>query len=143
MHLVTMYDLVREFQPRVVVLDPITDFASVGSPSEIKATITRIIDFLKTSNITTLFTDASPEGELYADSIAGVSSLIDAWISLRNIEHNGERHRGLYILKSRGMYHSNQIRSFQMTDRGIRIGEMTLTRPDTAAKPFQGSTVPS
>ena len=126
MHLVTMYDLINEFQPRLVVVDPITDFESVGSAAEIKSAVTRIIDFLKTRNITTIFIDASPEGDLYADSVVGVSSLIDAWISLRSIETDGEHHRGLYILKSRGMAHSNQIRSFHITGDGIRIGDMGL-----------------
>lgn len=128
MHLVTMYDLINEFQPQVVVLDPITDFASIGSVTEIKAAISRIIDFLKTNNITALFTDTSPEGDLFAGPIVGVSSLIDVWISLRNIEASGERHRGLYVLKSRGMAHSNQIRSFLITDDGIKIGDMDMAR---------------
>lgn len=124
MHLVTMYDLITEFQPKVVVLDPITDFASVGSAIEIKSAITRIIDFLKMKNVTALFIDATPEQELYTDSVAGISSLIDAWISLRNLEYNGQHHRGLYVLKARGMAHSNEIRSFLLTDAGIKIGEM-------------------
>ncbi len=126
MHLVTMYDLVNEFKPGVVILDPITDFASVGSPLEIKAAMTRIIDFLKSDQITGLFTTVTSEGEATDDSMVGVSSLIDAWISLRNLESNGERHRGLFILKSRGMAHSNQIRSFELTDDGIKIGAKDL-----------------
>jgi circadian clock protein KaiC len=131
MHLVTMYDLVNEFQPRVVVLDPITDFTSSGSPAEIKSAVTRVIDFLKTNNITALFVDTTPERELYANSSVGISSLIDAWIGLRNLETNGEHHRGLHILKSRGMAHSNQIRSFLITDDGIKIGETSLAVPQT------------
>ena len=126
MHLVTMYDLIREYQPSVVVLDPVTDFVTVGSPAEIKAAITRIIDFLKSNNITGLFVSITSESEAAEDSVVGVSSLIDAWISLRNIENNGERHRGLFVLKSRGMSHSNQTRSFLLTDKGIKIGEMDL-----------------
>lgn len=129
MHLVTMYDLVKEFQPRVVVLDPITDFTSAGSSSEIKSAITRVIDFLKTNNITALFVDTTPEQELYANSSVGISSLIDAWIGLRNIEANGEHHRGLHILKSRGMAHSNQIRSFLITDDGIQIASIATVGP--------------
>jgi circadian clock protein KaiC len=126
MHLVTMYDLIRDFQPKVVVMDPITDFFSVGSQAEVKAAITRIIDFLKAQQITALFTSYTTEEDTPDQSVVGVSSLIDAWISLRNIENNGERHRGLFILKSRGMGHSNQIRSFRLTDHGIQIGEMDL-----------------
>jgi circadian clock protein KaiC len=126
MHLVTIYDLIREHQPQVVVLDPITDFFAIGSTTEVKAAITRIIDFLKTNQITALFTSYTEE-DVPNESVVGVSSLIDTWISLRNLESNGERHRGLFILKSRGMSHSNQIRSFQLTDHGIQIGAIDLS----------------
>jgi circadian clock protein KaiC len=126
MHLVNMYDLINEYDPDVVVLDPITDFFAVGTQAEVKATITRIIDFLKTRQITGFFTSYTSEEEGADQSIVGVSSLIDAWISLRNLEINGERHRGLFILKSRGMPHSSQIRSFNLTDDGIKIGALDL-----------------
>ena len=126
MHLVTMYDLIREYQPSIVVLDPITDFASVGSGFEIKSTVTRIIDFLKVNQVTGLFISVTSQNEAANQSMVGISSLIDAWISLRYLENKGERHRGLFILKSRGMAHSNEIRSFQFTDDGIRIGKMEL-----------------
>ncbi len=126
MHLVTMYDLIKEHKPDVVVLDPITDFFAVGSKAEVKAAITRIIDFLKANQTTGLFTSYASEEDAPDQSVVGVSSLIDAWLSLRNLESNGERHRGLFILKSRGMAHSNQIRSFQLTDHGIKIGAMDL-----------------
>ena len=127
MHLVTMYDLINEHNPDVVVLDPITDFFAVGTKAEVKATITRMIDFLKTKQITAFFTSYTTEEDGADQSIVGISSLIDAWISLRNLEINGERRRGLFILKSRGMPHSNQIRSFQLTDHGIQIGAMDLS----------------
>jgi len=126
MHLVTMYNLINEHNPDVVVLDPITDFFAVGSQAEVKATITRIIDFLKTKQITGFFTSYTSEEDGADQSIVGISSLIDAWISLRNLEINGERHRGLFILKSRGMPHSNQVRSYQLTDDGIKIGALDL-----------------
>ena len=132
MHLVTMYDLINEFKPKVVVLDPITDFFAVGSQSEVKAAVTRIIDFLKAEQITGLFTSYTTEEDSVDQSIVGVSSLIDAWISLRNIENNGERHRGLFILKARGMAHSHQIRSYMLTSQGIKIGEMDLAGRRTA-----------
>jgi circadian clock protein KaiC len=132
MHLVTLHDLIREVEPDVVVLDPVTDFGVVGSDAEVKSAVTRIIDLLKMKQITALFTSLVPE-ELAADqSVVGISSLIDAWINLRNIEYNGERSRGLFILKSRGMSHSSQIRSFQLTDDGIRIGDMDMTGRQTA-----------
>jgi circadian clock protein KaiC len=127
MHLVTMYDLIHEHKPRVVIMDPITDFSAVGSRVEIKAAITRIIDFLKSSQITALFTSYLNEAAIDMDaSMVGVSSLIDAWISLRSLESDGEQHRGLFVLKARGMAHSNQIRSFQLTEHGIQIGALDL-----------------
>jgi circadian clock protein KaiC len=132
MHLVTMYDKIREYKPQVVVLDPITDFFAVASQLEVKAAMTRIIDFLKTQQITALFTSYTTQKDVQDQTIVGVSSLIDAWISLRNLENNGERHRGLFILKSRGMAHSNQIRSFLLTDKGIKIGTMDLAGRRTA-----------
>jgi circadian clock protein KaiC len=126
MHLVTMYDLVKQYKPQVVVLDPITDFFAVGSVTEVKAAITRVIDFLKKNRITALFTSYTSEDEGMDQSVVGVSSLIDTWISLRNLENNGERHRGLFVLKSRGMAHSRQIRSFELTDAGIKLGALDL-----------------
>jgi circadian clock protein KaiC len=126
MHLVSMYDLIKEFQPSIVIMDPITDFSTVGNPMEIKSAVTRIIDFLKSNQITGLFVSMIAGAEAADQSVVGISSLIDAWISLRNLESNGERHRGLFILKARGMSHSNQIRSFELTSDGIKIGEIDL-----------------
>jgi circadian clock protein KaiC len=126
MHLVNTYDIIKEFQPSVVIMDPITDFSIVGNSAEIKSAVTRIIDFLKSNQMTGLFVSVISGAEAADQSVVGISSLIDAWISLRNLESNGERHRGLFILKSRGMSHSNQIRSFELTSDGIKIGEMDL-----------------
>jgi KaiC/GvpD/RAD55 family RecA-like ATPase len=126
----TFFSDLRE-RASVVILDPITDFAIIGNAAEIKATVTRIIDFLKSNNVTGLFVSIVSGGEATDQSVVGVSSLIDAWISLRNLESNGERHRGLFVLKSRGMAHSNQIRSFELTDNGIKISEMDLARRRT------------
>jgi circadian clock protein KaiC len=126
MHLVTMYDLIREHNPQVVVMDPITDFFAMGTKVEGKAAITRIVDFLKAKEITGLFTSIVSEEEGAGQSTVGVSSLIDTWISLRNLEINGERHRALFILKSRGMPHSSQVRSFHLTGSGVAIGALDL-----------------
>jgi circadian clock protein KaiC len=127
MHLVMFHDLIREFEPGIVVLDPITDFFAVGSQSEVKATITRIIDFLKGKGIMGVLTSLTSEEQALDNSMVGISSLIDTWISVRNIEKDGERHRALFILKSRGMPHSSQIRSFKLTDHGIQLGAMDLS----------------
>ena len=126
MHLVTMYDLMKEFEPGVVVMDPITDFTVVGTRAEVKAAMTRIIDFLRTNQITGLLTSFTSEDNDPDESIVGISSLIDTFISLRNVELNGERHRGLFVLKSRGMAHSNQVRSLSLTNDGIKIGALDL-----------------
>ena len=120
-HLVTIHDETTAFRPHVVVIDPITNFASVGSRSEVKSMVTRLIDMFKSRQITAMFTsltagDSSPEL-----SEVGVSSQMDSWLLLRNLETNGERDRGLYVLKSRGMAHSNQIREFVLTKHGIQL----------------------
>jgi circadian clock protein KaiC len=127
MHLVTIYDLINDLKPSIVVLDPVTDFAAVGNPAEIKSTVTRIIDFLKMKGITALFTSLVSGGEAPDQSVVGVSSLIDTCISMRTLESSGSRQRGLYVLKSRGMAHSNQICSFELTDQGIQICATDLT----------------
>jgi circadian clock protein KaiC len=134
MHLVTIHDIIKQYKPEVVVLDPITDFFAVGSQAEVKAVLTRIIDFLKAQQITALFTSYTEE-DTPNESVVGVSSLIDTWISLRNLENRGERQRGLFILKSRGMAHSNQIRSFELTDHGIKIGARDLAGRRTEFTP--------
>jgi circadian clock protein KaiC len=139
MHLVTIHDLILEYEPDIVILDPITDFFVVGSGTEVKSLVTRIIDVLKTKGITTLLTTLTSEENAVDDSMVGVSSLVDTWISVRNIENNGERHRGLFILKSRGMAHSHQIRSFQLTDHGIKLGAMDVAGPTKMQKAPNGS----
>jgi circadian clock protein KaiC len=120
-HLVAIHEVTASFQPKVVVIDPITNFASVGSRSDVKSMVTRLIDMFKSQQITAMFTsltsgDAAPEL-----SEVGVSSQMDSWLLLRNLESNGERNRGLYVLKSRGMAHSNQIREFVLTNHGIQL----------------------
>jgi circadian clock protein KaiC len=117
-HLTRIHKLVSREKPEVVVLDPVTDFDAVGSRRETKAMLMRIIDYLKSMGITTMLTSMST---LEADTDAGISSIIDTWIQVRNIEGAGERNRGLYVLKSRGMSHSNQIREFLITDAGVKL----------------------
>jgi circadian clock protein KaiC len=105
----------------VAIFDPITNFISVGSEGEIKSMITRLIDYLKMRQITTLFTSLTRGGQNLETTETAVSSLMDTWMLLRDIEMGGERTRGIYVMKSRGMDHSNQIREFQIGDRGIEI----------------------
>ena len=126
-HLVTIHKLVKEFQPHAVIIDPITNLISVGNLSEVRSMLTRLIDFLKVNNITGFFTALvntySGRNEITEE---GVSSLVDTWISVRDLEGIGERNRGLSVLKSRGMAHSNQVREFVMTSHGIELLEVVL-----------------
>lgn len=120
-HLVTVHDAVTEFNPSVVVVDPITNFGAVGSDAEVTSMLTRIVDFLKSRQITGMFTSLTRAGDDPEQSEVGMSSQMDTWLLLRNLECNGERNRGLYVLKSRGMAHSNQIREFVLTDHGVEL----------------------
>jgi circadian clock protein KaiC len=126
MHLVKMYKMVREFKPKVVIIDPVTNLIAIGSDTEVKSMLSRLIDFLKANQITALFTNLSHGGGSLEQTEFGISSLMDTWLLLRDIEIGGERNRGLYILKSRGMAHSNQIREFLLTDKGIDLVDVYL-----------------
>jgi len=119
MHLLTIYDAVKKFKPRVVVMDPVTNLISVGTEIEVRSMLTRLIDFFKTEQVTALFPSLTT-GDSSQSEVA-ISSLMDVWILLRNIESAGERNRGLYILKSRGMEHSNQIREVLLSNNGIGL----------------------
>ena len=120
-HLVEMHKLTDEFRPGVIVMDPVTNFLSIGTATEAKSMLMRLIDFFKANQITALFNSLTSTGYNEESTEMGVSSLMDTWLLLRDIESNGERNRGLYILKSRGMAHSNQIREFHLTDNGIQL----------------------
>ncbi|RCH54168.1 KaiC 1 [Mucilaginibacter hurinus] len=126
MHLVIMHDLIREFKPDVVVLDPITNLITIGSVSEVKSMLIRMIDFLQEQEITVMFTALSLNTIINDQTDEGISSLVDAWLLVRDIEFNGERNRGMYIMKSRGMRHSNQVREFVITDKGIDLVDVYL-----------------
>lgn len=119
-HLVSMYNLVNAFKPAVVVIDPITNLTDMGDEREVRSLLTRLVDFLKTRNITAVcssLTD-SKSNDLEQSKV-GVSSLMDTWLLLEVQESAGERNRLLYVVKSRGMAHSNQMREFILTDKGI------------------------
>jgi circadian clock protein KaiC len=120
-HLANIEKITKRQKPRVVVIDPITNFTTLGSPSEVKNMLMRLIDYLKTFEITALFTSLTEGGAPVEQSSVGVSSLIDTWLLVRDIEMSGERNRGLYVLKSRGMSHSNQIREFVITNNGLDL----------------------
>ena len=124
-HLVTMHQMIRKFKPRAVVVDPITNFLAVGDDEEVKKMLIRLIDLLKSQQITAVFTSLIHGQELEKTDV-GVSSLMDAWIQLRETETNGERNRTLYVLKSRGMAHSNQVREVLLTPEGMQLVDVYL-----------------
>lgn len=120
-HLSTTIKLIDKVNPQIVVLDPIDAFIMGGNQTEVKIMLLRIVDYLKMRNITALFASLTNGRENQELTDMAISSLIDTWLLLRDIEIGGERNRGLYILKSRGMDHSNQIREFILTENGIEL----------------------
>lgn len=124
MHLVTMHKAVERFTPAIVVVDPISNLVAAASDLEVKAMLSRLIDFLKMKGITAFCTDLTSAGGSLERTDVGISSLVDTWLLLQVIEGSGERNRGLYILKSRGMEHSNQVREFRLTDNGAQLQDV-------------------
>jgi circadian clock protein KaiC len=126
-HLLTIHRMIREQNPKVVVIDPISNLTEASNTSDVKAMFSRLIDYFKSNGITTLFTSLLTKGENDETSGLGISSLMDTWLHLMDIATSGEHNRGLFILKSRGMPHSNQIREFQLTDRGIELLDVSVS----------------
>ena len=120
-HLVTMHTVVAGFAPTVTVLDPVTNLMTVGTHSDVQSMLTRMIDYLKTENITALLTSLTPGKTDLERTETTISSLMDTWILLANDATGGEHRRGLYVRKSRGMAHSNEVREFELTDRGLQV----------------------
>lgn len=120
-HLATMHRVVADFRPTVTVIDPVTNLMTVGTTADVQAMLTRLIDHLKTENITAMLASLVPGQTVEERTENTISSLMDTWIVLTN-KPNGSRHRrGLYVLKSRGMAHSNELREFDLTDRGLQL----------------------
>jgi circadian clock protein KaiC len=121
MHLVGIHKAVRQLKPKLVIMDPISNVAPDQTRGEANAMLVRLLDFLKTQGITGVYTSLTqPDGSLEKTDV-GVSSLIDTWILLRQLELNGERNRTMFVLKSRGMNHSNQVREYRLTDHGVEL----------------------
>lgn len=125
-HLAAMDTMIDTFHPHVVVIDPITNFVSVAEATAAKSMLVRLIDALKLHQITTLCTSLTAADGALEQTPVDISSLMDTWLLLQNIELNGERNRALYILKSRGMAHSNQIRELLITNHGIELVDVDL-----------------
>jgi circadian clock protein KaiC len=124
MHLATMVKLIKDFKPSAVIVDPLNSFMTTENSSDAKSLAMRLIDYLKLQHITAFFTSLTSGGSTLEHTDVFISSLIDTWLLLRDIELGGERNRGIYILKSRGMAHSNQIREFLLTNNGIVLRDV-------------------
>jgi circadian clock protein KaiC len=124
MHLVSMHKAIEGFDPAIVVIDPISNLVAAASEMEVKSMLSRLIDYLKMKQITALCTDLTAMGGSLERTEVGISSLMDTWILLKVMEESGERNRGLFILKSRGMEHSNQVREFCLSDDRIQLRDV-------------------
>jgi circadian clock protein KaiC len=126
MHLAMFHKLIKEFKPAVVVVDPITNLITTGNATEVRAMLGRMMDMFKAENITAMFTSLTQGGNPLEQTEYGVSSFVDTWLLLRDLEFNGERNRLVHILKSRGTAHSNQVREFIISNKGIKLVEVYL-----------------
>ena len=125
MHLVKMHAIINEFEPDAVIIDPISNLISIGSEREVNSMLNRLIDFIKGKGITALMTNLSGP-ETTEETEVAISSMIDTWILLSAVETNGERNRTIFILKSRGMSHSNQVREFTLSEKGIILTDVYI-----------------
>ena len=121
MHLLTIHKLVEHVNPQHVIIDPITNLTTGSAQREVYSMLMRLMDYLKERQITSIFTNLTETSDSLEWTDIGVSSLTDTWILCRDLELNGERNRCVYLLKSRGMKHSNQVREFVMSREGIRL----------------------
>jgi circadian clock protein KaiC len=129
MHLAVMMKVIRDFDAQNVVVDPISNIIRAGSTNEAHTMVVRLVDFLKTRGATAILTHPTAPVALLDHSELAISSIIDTWILLQSVESGGERNRTLLVLKSRGMYHSNQLREFLITDNAIELVDV-YTGPD-------------
>jgi circadian clock protein KaiC len=125
-HLAMKHKVINAFRPQAVILDPLNSFVIGDNEIEVQSMLMRLLDFLKRKQITGLFTSLISSATTLAQSETSISSLIDTWLLLRAVDSGGERNRGLAVLKSRGMAHSNQIREFLLTDHGAELRDVYL-----------------
>ncbi|MGH9868080.1 MAG: circadian clock protein KaiC [Candidatus Polarisedimenticolia bacterium] len=128
MHLALMHHQVCSFRPVALAVDPLNSLLAAGEQKDVHLLVLRLVDFLKHRNVTALFTSLTHGGEAIEGSDTRASSLMDTWLLVRDIELGGERNRALYVLKSRGMAHSNQIREFLITSKGIQLRDAYLSK---------------
>lgn len=141
MHLLTLHKYIREFNPHTVIIDPISSLITVGSSGEVRAMLARLMDMLKIHQISALFTSLTHAQPIEYNVLAeeAVSSLVDTWIEVRNAESKGDRIRSLYIVKSRGMGHSSEVRDFVITGQGIKIMNTNLPAKQVREGALEGN----
>ncbi len=129
LHFIAIKKIIKEIRPAIVILDPITNLMTEGPNSDIRSMLTRFVDFLKTQNITVLFTAAITVGSIERNpSDEGISSMVDTWMMVQDIEVDAERTRSLCIIKSRGMVHSNEVRQFKISSKGISLSPLARSQ---------------
>src|ERR1039458_960050 len=121
-HLAVIHRLISQLRPSVVVVDPITNLVSASGSYDVKSMLVRLVDFLKVEHITSMFTNLTFAGDPQERTAAAVSSLMDTWIVLRDSKPNGRPRRELYVLKSRGMAHSREVRELIVSKNGLELG---------------------
>jgi circadian clock protein KaiC len=126
MHLAVIHKIVGEFEPKVVVIDPVGSLIQAGNLRDAHIMLIRLIDFLKQKGITAYLTNLTGGGEAIERTNVEISSIVDTWLFVRDIELGGERNRAMYVLKSRGMAHSNQLREFVLTERGVELLDVSV-----------------
>jgi len=134
LHFLAIKKIIHEIKPTVVILDPITNLMTEGPNSDIRSMLTRFVDFLKTQHITVMFTAAITVGSIERNpSDEGISSMVDTWMMVQDIEVDAERTRSLCVMKSRGMVHSNEVRRFNISGEGINLSPIAITKKGTSA----------
>jgi len=122
LHFLAIKKIINDIKPAVIILDPITNLMTEGPNSDIRSMLTRFVDYLKTQKITVMFTAAITVGSIERNpSDEGISSMVDTWIMVQDIEVDAERTRSLCVMKSRGMFHSSEVRRFKISSKGIRL----------------------
>ncbi len=122
LHFIAIKKIISEIKPTVIILDPITNLMTEGPNSDIRSMLTRFVDYLKTEQITVMFTAAITVGSIARNpSDEGISSMVDTWIMVQDVELNDERNRSLYVMKSRGMPHSKEVTEFIISSKGIKL----------------------
>jgi circadian clock protein KaiC len=129
LHFMAIKEIIKIFKPHVVLLDPITNLMTEGPNSDVRSMLTRFIDYLKTKQITVMFSAAITIGSISQNpSDEGISSMVDTWIMLEDLELEGERNRSMYVMKSRGMNHSKEVREFVISSTGINLIPITRNK---------------